>query len=91
MTTTTQIAAASFIPTRQWVADLQLGDLAPTCFGKWARVVEIFARRDDIRGRLFVCLYLAFGSDHGRISESFKEGEPHVTVSGTMDAQPEGN
>ena len=43
------------------------------------RVVEVFARRDDVRGRAFVCFYTEFG-ERARISDGAKEGEMRVRV-----------
>lgn len=39
------------------VENLQVGDLAPDCFGKLAKVTRIFHRGTDINGKRFVCYY----------------------------------
>jgi hypothetical protein len=67
------------IPTREDIETLKVGDLAPDCFGRMNRVTEIFAQKDDINGRAFVCYYTAFGTS-GSCSHSMKEGELLRTV-----------
>ena len=42
-------------------------------FGAMTKVVEIFAKREDVQGKLFVCGYREFG-EGARISFSIKEG-----------------
>lgn len=71
-----------FLPTRDQVNSLKVGDLALDCFGRWSTVVEITCRRDDIHGRRFVCFYTSFGPT-SRISASMKEGELVRTVATT--------
>lgn len=44
-------------------------------FGEPSPVVEIFAKQDDIYGKLFVCGYVKF-SENAQISFSVKEGDP---------------
>jgi hypothetical protein len=68
------------LPTRSEVLNLRPGDLALDCFGRWARVVSIHARRDDVHGRAFACFYLEFGPRGSTISGSMKEGELVRTV-----------
>lgn len=63
-----------FIPTREYVMSLKVGDMAPDCFGKLAKVTSVYAQRDDINGKAFVCYYTAFG-ETSTISASLKEGE----------------
>ena len=63
-----------YMPTRDEIANLKVGDLAPDAFGKPVRVTEIFARREDAKGRLFVCYYTEHGVN-GSISNSMKEDE----------------
>jgi hypothetical protein len=68
-----------FVPTRLFIEQLGVGDLAPDCFGAWRRVTEIFARTTDEQGRLFVCYYV----EHGRqatMSSGLKERELHRTL-----------
>lgn len=66
-------------PTREDVENLKVGDLAPDCFGKMRRVTEIFARREDINGKLFVCFYTEFG-ERSTMSGSMKEDEIVATT-----------
>jgi hypothetical protein len=64
-----------FIPERSDIENLQVGDLAPNCFGGTGRVDRIFARMEDNNGKLFVCYYVEWGKKGSTISESMKEGE----------------
>jgi len=66
--------AALFIPTRQDIDDLKVGDLALNCWGKLAVVAEICCRKDDIGGKRFV-LYYTRTSDTSTMSMSMKEGK----------------
>lgn len=43
-------------------------------FGEATTVVEIYAKREDIHGKLFVCGYRQYG-EGARISFSIKEGD----------------
>lgn len=74
--------------TREEIEHLKVGDkLQMTydidCHGQilpraqWAEareITHIYARREDIHGRLFVCFYTTFG-ENAQISGSIKEGE----------------
>lgn len=62
-------------PTRDEIVNLKVGDLALDAFGKMAKVVSIFAQKDDIKGRAFVCYYTEFGGRGGSCSMSRKERE----------------
>lgn len=66
-------------PTRDDILSLQVGDLAPTCFGTMARVVDIFGRGDDVHGRAYVCYYTEWGTN-ARLSHSLSEDEIVPTV-----------
>ena len=66
---------ALYVPTREEVQSLKVGDLAPDAFGRMSEVTEIFGQKDDINGRAFVCYYTRFGSNGGSCSTSMKEGE----------------
>jgi len=68
-----------FIPDRQWIEDLRVGDLAMDCFGNEAIVERISYRDKDVNGRAFIGVYLAFG-ERATVSDSYKEGELHRTV-----------
>lgn len=68
-----------WVPTRAEVIALSGGDLALNPWGKWARVVEIFGRGDDVNGKAFVCYYTDEGRG-SRISNSIKEDELTITV-----------
>lgn len=46
-----------YFPTLDQVESLQVGDVAPDCFGGLSPVVEIFGRGNDIEGRAYVCFY----------------------------------
>lgn len=66
-------------PTREDVQNLKVGDMAPNCFGKMAAVVSIFAQRDDIKGKAFVCYYTENGPG-STISGSMKEDETFCSI-----------
>lgn len=61
-------------PTREDIISLKVGDMAPDCFNGMRKVVEIFACREDIHGKMFVCYYTEFGPT-SRMSNSMKEDE----------------
>jgi hypothetical protein len=67
------------IPSREDIESLKVGDVSPDCFGRMSKVTEIFARKDDINGRAFVCYYTAFGAS-GSCSHRMKEGDLLRTV-----------
>lgn len=60
----------AIVPTRNDILNLKVGDLAPYIFGVGV-VAEVYARRDDIHGKAFVCYYVE--QEHGRISADAKE------------------
>jgi len=64
--------ASAYMPTRDEVLSLQVGDLAPNCFGKLAEVVSIHGRGDDVNGKAFVCYYTSNGPTSS-ISHSMKQ------------------
>lgn len=66
--------------TREWIENLMVGDKAPDCFGKVAKVVRIFCRGLNIHGQMYVGYYTEFGGDGGSISSSVTEGEVFSTV-----------
>jgi len=66
-------------PTRQDIAALEVGDLAPDCFGGMSVVTEIFGRGEDIHGDLYVCYYTKHG-ENGAISGSMTQDETVPTV-----------
>jgi hypothetical protein len=68
-----------YIPTRAEIQSLEVGDLAPDCFGQWRRVTKIYGRGDDRNGKAYVCYYTEFGPTSS-ISNSIKEGEIHRSV-----------
>ena len=70
---------ALMIPSREDIESLKVGDVSPDCFGRMSKVTEIFARKDDINGRAFVCYYTAFGAS-GSCSHRMKEGDLLRTV-----------
>ena len=69
-----------YIPSEGDIKNLKVGDKAPTCFGTWAKVVEITCQEDDVNGTPFVCYYSEFGTNGSRISHSLKAGELDRTV-----------
>jgi len=73
--TTTRTGETCYVPEREDVDGLKVGDRALNPFGKFGTVSEITARGTDINGRRYVCFYVSFGSHDGKISASMKEGE----------------
>lgn len=73
------------MPDRSDVENLKVGDLAPDCFGRMARVTKIFGNGTDINGKRFVC-YMCAMSDRDTIengcgcSASMKDGKLIRTV-----------
>lgn len=70
---------AVYKPTRQDILDIQIGDMLPDAFGRLHPVESIHARREDINGNMFVCLYLQH-SPTSKISDSYKEGKIHPSL-----------
>jgi hypothetical protein len=64
----------AYFPTREDVQAIEIGSMAPSCFGDLHEVVEVTAKREDIHGKLFCCYYTEFGPT-SRISNSVKEDE----------------
>jgi hypothetical protein len=64
--------------TRDQVDSIQIGSMIAQGwdgrFGKPTKVVEIFAKREDVHGKLFVCGYREYGPN-AKISFSIKEGD----------------
>ena len=69
-----------FLPTKQNVELLQVGDSALNCFGEWVEVTRIFARGTNVKGKLFVCFDTKFGENGGQMSGSYTENELVRTV-----------
>lgn len=63
-----------FIPTRNDIESMQVGDKAMDCFGKSNEVVKVEHKGTDINGKLFVC-YATWFSHATSISMSMKEDE----------------
>lgn len=71
----------NFIPTREYIDNLKIGDTAPNCFGKYGTVKEITYRGTDTHGKHYVGYYVTWNSSTGSlISESLKEGERLTTI-----------
>jgi hypothetical protein len=62
----------TFIPSREIIQSLKVGDKALNVWGNWAEVTSIYAQKDNIHGKAFVCFYTKDGS--GTISASYEEG-----------------
>lgn len=68
-------------PTREDISSLKVGDFAINCFGDMAEVAEIYAQKEDINGKMFVCYYTFFNIEKtSKISNSLKEGELCITT-----------
>lgn len=68
-----------YVPTRQEIMNFVVGSFAPDCFGGWHEITRIYAYKEDIHGKLFICYYTKHG-ENGQISNSLKEGELNRTV-----------
>lgn len=73
------------VPSEDDVRNLQVGQLAPDCFGRLSRVTRIYHLGRDIHGAWFVCYYAAMNdrdtAENGcGCSASMKEGELVRTV-----------
>lgn len=64
----------AFIPSREFVQSLRVGDLAPNGLSEWRTVTSIYALGVDINGKAYVCYYTDLGRG-ATISGSLKEGE----------------
>lgn len=71
----------ALIPERADVANLKVGDIAPSVMGLY-RVTEIFGRGTNVNGCLFVCYHVQW-SEGSTMSASMVEGEIVPTVSNT--------
>lgn len=68
-----------YIPERDDILNLKVGDKAPNCFGGDGIVTKIYCLRPDIHGKWFVCYYAQNAS--GLVcSMSMKENELIRTV-----------
>lgn len=67
-------------PTREDIESLQIGDLAPDCFGKMSPVTSIIFRGTNVHGKAFVGFYTEYGENNGAISGSMTEDETVSTV-----------
>ena len=63
-----------YIPTRNDIENLSIGDKAMDCFGKMNEVVKVEHKGTDINGKLFAC-YMTYFSHATSISMSMKEDE----------------
>ncbi len=64
-----------FTPSRSWIENLQVGDLALDCFGRKMPVVSITYRGIDLKGNAYVGFYTRMDMNtRATISNSAKEG-----------------
>ena len=68
-----------YIPNRQTILNLKVGDKAIDCFGNMSEVVEIFGRGVDVNVKWYVCYTTRLG-ENSTVSGSMKEGELVRTV-----------
>ena len=68
-----------FIPTREFIQNIKVGEVAPDFAGDLQEVVRIICRREDIEGKLFI-LYETVLGPTSTVSCSLKEGRLHRTV-----------
>lgn len=87
---TTQVprpCAWFWMPTRPEIEAIQVGALAPNCFGYLARVSEVFGRGTDINGNRYVCYKTELGAG-STITASLTEGQVvrHIGLSAAFTA-----
>lgn len=68
-----------FVPTRNDIINLKVGDMALSSFGKWEVVSKIFASGINSNGKAYVCFYTMSNSGLN-CSNSYTEGELVRTV-----------
>lgn len=68
-----------FIPTKNDVASLKVGDMALDCFGRWKRVIEVQYRGTSVQGHDYVGFCTEFGPT-STMSHGYKVGELCRTV-----------
>ncbi len=68
-----------FTPSRSWVENLQVGDMAIDYFGRLMKVTDVTFRGNDIHGKAYVGYYTEF-NHNSKISHSAKEGEVISTL-----------
>ena len=61
--------------TRAEVDSIKVGSVIDGYIGRPSPVVSIFAKENDVHGKLFVCGYQKHGDSGGSISFSIKEGD----------------
>ena len=69
----------AFIPTAQFINELQPGERAPDVYGKWREVLDV-AKRGEKDGRLFVIYHTEFGKSALRLALELHEGELVRTI-----------
>ena len=70
-----------FTPSRSWIENLQVGDMALDCFGKQAPVTSITFRGIDLKGKAYVGFYTRLDMNtNTTVSSSVKEGETVSTL-----------
>lgn len=68
----------AFKPTKEWIENLAVGDIALDTFGNLRKVVSITYRGINILGKSYVGYYLEFGDS--RISEASTEDSIQTTI-----------
>ena len=64
---------ALYMPNREDIESLQVGDQFTDTFDKMQTVTEVTCKREDIHGKMFVHFYMTMGNGH--MSDSLKENE----------------
>lgn len=62
--------------TREFVAGIEVGGVAPDAWGRDREVVKVSAKREDVDGNLF-CVFEVRLSPTSTLLTSVKEGGPH--------------
>lgn len=68
------LAFAGVVPTTDEINNIEVGFLAPNCFGNLVEVKSITYRGVDINGAAYVGVKLDNGSHGSTITESYKAG-----------------
>ena len=74
--------ANAYLPSRENVLGLKVGDRAPDCFGRLSTVTRIFAQVINEKGSAYVCYYVDSGAG-GSISDGMVEDCLHRDLATT--------
>ena len=49
-----------FIPTKEWIRNLKVGDLVPDCYGNMNKIESITEKGKDCNGKEYIICFLEF-------------------------------